>query len=100
MPDARRPHASEIHEQKNRPAIAEMLIQSHAGYIELLPAIPDNWKASGTVKGLKARGNFTVDITWKEGKVIHYRIASAQRRPVKVKVNGVVKEIVSQPYSL
>jgi len=80
--------------------IAEMLIQSHAGYIELLPAIPDNWKASGTVKGLKARGNFTVDITWKEGKVIHYRIASAQRRPVKVKVNGVVKEIVSQPYSL
>ncbi|HEY4149872.1 MAG TPA: glycoside hydrolase family 95 protein [Chitinophagaceae bacterium] len=76
--------------------IAEMLLQSHAGFIELLPAIPDHWKASGWVKGLKARGNFTVDITWKNGKVTHYRIASDQPRRVKIKVNGELKEIISQ----
>ena len=76
--------------------IAEMLAQSHAGFIELLPAIPDHWKSAGHVKGLKARGNFTVDIEWKDGRVIHYRVASKEPRKVKVKLNGVVKEIVSE----
>jgi alpha-L-fucosidase 2 len=74
--------------------IAEMLIQSHQGYIELLPSIPDEWKATGEVKGLKARGNFTVDFKWKDGKVIKYRVTSPTVRKVKVKVNGVVKEVV------
>ncbi|RYZ31420.1 MAG: glycoside hydrolase family 95 protein, partial [Sphingobacteriales bacterium] len=54
--------------------LAEMLIQSHDGYIELLPAIPDAWKKYGNIKGLKARGNFTVDMTWKDGKITTYRI--------------------------
>jgi alpha-L-fucosidase 2 len=77
--------------------IAEMLIQSHAGFIELLPALPDAWKASGEVKGLKARGNFIADIKWKDGKISSYRITSAQPRLVKVKVNGEIKEIMAQP---
>ncbi|GEP97595.1 hypothetical protein CCY01nite_38550 [Chitinophaga cymbidii] len=69
-------------------AIMEMLLQNHAGYVELLPAIPDLWKEHGKVKGLKARGNLTVDFEWKNGKVTHYKISSPTRKKVQVKVNG------------
>lgn len=67
--------------------IAEMLLQSHAGFIHLLPALPAAWK-SGEVKGLKARGNYTVDITWQDGKVTDYAIYSPSGLPVDVLVNG------------
>lgn len=75
--------------------IAEMLLQSHAGFIELLPALPDAWKASGELKGLKARGNFIVDIKWKEGKVTDYHITSPYPRKIGVKVNGEMKQETS-----
>lgn len=75
--------------------IAEMLIQSHAGFIDLIPSIPDAWKAQGQVKGLKARGNFTVDMKWKDGKVTSYKVTSPTPRKVRVKVNGEVKSIMA-----
>jgi len=75
--------------------IAEMLVQSHDGFIELIPALPDEWKNSGTVSGLKARGNFTVGFTWKKGKITRYTITSPSPQKVKVKVNGELKEILA-----
>lgn len=76
--------------------IAEMLIQSHAGFIDLLPAIPDLWKKEGKVSGLKARGNFTVSMEWKDGRVTAYTIASPTSQKVKVRVNGDIEEIKSK----
>ena len=67
--------------------IAEMLMQSHTGEIELLPALPKAWP-NGKVTGLHARGGFTVDIEWRDGKVTNFRIAAEEPRTVKVLVNG------------
>jgi alpha-L-fucosidase 2 len=76
-------------------AVCEMLLQSHAGEIHLLPALPNAW-ANGSVKGLRARGNFTVDMEWKDGKVTRYRITSPEPHEVKVRVNDETKTIRSE----
>jgi len=49
--------------------IAEMLLQSHGDTLQLLPALPEAWKAGGRVTGLRAEGNRTVDFGWKDGRV-------------------------------
>ncbi|HET6559005.1 MAG TPA: glycoside hydrolase family 95 protein [Prolixibacteraceae bacterium] len=72
--------------------IAEMLIQSHTGEITLLPALPDAW-STGSVKGLKARGGYVVDFSWKKGKVVNYRIASKNKNTVTVNMNGEKKSV-------
>src|SRR5690606_28438967 len=76
--------------------IGEMLLQSHDGFIDLLPALPDAWKSYGNVQGLKAKGNVTVDLKWKNGKVVHYKLRSPETKTVQVKVNGKLKKIKTQ----
>jgi alpha-L-fucosidase 2 len=64
--------------------IAEMLLQSQSGVIELLPALPTAWK-NGQINGLKARGNVEVSLKWGGGKLINATIKSLNDNTVKIK---------------
>ncbi|MEO8222787.1 MAG: glycoside hydrolase N-terminal domain-containing protein [Specibacter sp.] len=71
-------------------AVAEMLRQSHTGKIELLPALPADWK-DGSFKGLRARGGYELNCTWQNGKVTKVEVI-ADRAPnqgnITVSMNG------------
>ncbi len=80
--------------------MSEMLIQSHGGQIALLPALPKAWP-NGRVKGIRARGNITVDMTWKDGEVTEYSLTTTtpNPKPVKVIVNGDEKQVTPKVVS-
>ena len=71
--------------------IAEMLLQSHNGNIHLLPALPPTWK-EGSIKGLKARGGFTIDMEWKEGKMTVANITSPYEQTIEIVYNNQIKK--------
>jgi alpha-L-fucosidase 2 len=65
-------------------SIAEMLVQSHNGEIHLLPALPKAWP-DGHVYGLKARGNFSVEMQWQEGRLTYARLTSLAGQPCTIR---------------
>jgi alpha-L-fucosidase 2 len=71
--------------------VVEMLLQSHDGEIDFLPALPKAWP-TGSARGLRARGGFTVDVAWKDG-----RLASAT---VRAKSAGVCRLRAAAPLTV
>lgn len=82
--------------------LCEMLVQSHErdgvsganepgaseeSVVRLLPALPQAW-TNGSVKGLCARGGFTVDMEWRDGRVVSYHLRSSKPRQAIVRING------------
>ncbi|WP_328476742.1 glycoside hydrolase family 95 protein [Streptomyces sp. NBC_00377] len=78
-------------------AMTEMLLYSRPGHLELLPALPDAWAASGYVTGLPARGGFVVDLRWRDGRPTSVRLHSTGGRTTTVAHGGTSRTVALRP---
>lgn len=72
--------------------VCEMLMQSHEGFIRLMPAVPAAWK-EGRVKGLVARGGYEIEMAWSEGRITQLRIHSRTGQRCEVRSSWPLPEI-------
>jgi alpha-L-fucosidase 2 len=79
-------------------AIAEMLLQSTPGEIEILPALPAAWR-EGEVRGLRARGGFEVDLAWRDGRLVSAEVRSVggTRTNIRYRAKSVTAEFSAGP---
>ncbi len=75
--------------------VAEMLLQSHAGQVNLLPALPKAWP-NGRVEGLRARGGFELDIAWKEGRLSNATLRSSKGGSCTMRYNGDIRKVTTE----
>jgi len=66
-------------------AVNEMLVQSHMGYVHLLPALPKTWP-TGSVRGMRVRGGYELDMEWKDGKLAQATLRGVSNNPGEVDV--------------
>jgi alpha-L-fucosidase 2 len=78
-------------------AMIEMLLYARPGHIELLPALPDAWAASGALTGAAVRGGFTVDLHWRDGRPSLVRLHSTGGRTTTVTYGGLSRKVVLEP---
>jgi hypothetical protein len=79
--------------------VAEMLLQSHEGYIELLPAMPAAW-STGRFRGLLARGGFEIDAEWRDRRIVSVRVRARNGGLCRLKWRGVVRPVADAEVSL
>lgn len=75
--------------------VCEMLLQSHMGELHFLPALPKVW-SDGSVKGMKARGGYLVDMSWKDGKLVRAEISSKNSKIPSIRLGD---QLIKSPKS-
>jgi len=75
--------------------IVELLVQSHQGFIDVLPALPKAFP-SGSLRGVRARGGFELDLAWKDGALSRLSVLSKAGRPLRVRYGGRIRELATE----